>query len=55
MPLGTAGSVKNAEHFLDQTFLVISGDALTDINLEEALAFHRQRKALVTIVLIQSE
>ncbi|NLW55655.1 MAG: NTP transferase domain-containing protein [Firmicutes bacterium] len=51
MPLGTAGSVKNAEHFLDQTFLVISGDALTDINLEEALAFHRQRKALVTIVL----
>ncbi len=50
-PLGTAGSVKNAEEFLDQTFLVISGDALTDINLAEALAFHRERKALVTIVL----
>ena len=50
-PLGTAGSVKNAEEFLDETFLVISGDALTDINLEQALAFHRQRQALVTIVL----
>ncbi|HBK68857.1 MAG TPA: nucleotidyltransferase, partial [Firmicutes bacterium] len=50
-PLGTAGSVKNAENFLDQTFLVISGDALTDINLHEVLAFHRTRQALVTIVL----
>jgi mannose-1-phosphate guanylyltransferase/phosphomannomutase len=50
-PLGTAGSVKNAEDFLDETFLVISGDALTDIDLEQALAFHRQRQALVTIVL----
>lgn len=50
-PLGTAGSVKNAEAFLDDTFLVISGDALTDINLTEALVFHRARRALVTIVL----
>ncbi|HHT48963.1 MAG TPA: NTP transferase domain-containing protein [Firmicutes bacterium] len=50
-PLGTAGSVKNAESFLDETFLVISGDALTDINLAEAVAFHRARRALVTIVL----
>ncbi|NLM37306.1 MAG: NTP transferase domain-containing protein [Firmicutes bacterium] len=50
-PLGTAGSVKNAEAFLDETFLVISGDALTDINLAEAAVFHRARGALVTIVL----
>jgi len=50
-PLGTAGSVKNAEAFLGETFLVISGDALTDINLAEALAFHRACRALVTIVL----
>ena len=35
-PLGTAGSVKNAEEALrDDTFLVISGDALTDIDLTE--------------------
>lgn len=50
-PLGTAGSVKNAEDFLDETFLVISGDALTDINLKEAIDFHRRRKALATLVL----
>ena len=35
-PLGTAGSVKNAEDALrDEPFLVISGDALTDIDLTE--------------------
>jgi len=50
-PLGTAGSVKNAASFLNETFLVISGDCLTDIDLSEAIAFHRQKKALVTIVL----
>ncbi|HHU76024.1 MAG TPA: NTP transferase domain-containing protein [Firmicutes bacterium] len=50
-PLGTAGSVKNASSFLDETFLVISGDCLTDINLGEAIAFHRQKGAFVTIVL----
>ena len=32
-PLGTAGSVKNAEELLDETFIVISGDALCDFDL----------------------
>ena len=50
-PLGTAGSVKNAASFLKETFLVISGDCLTDIDLSEAITFHRQKEALVTIVL----
>jgi mannose-1-phosphate guanylyltransferase/phosphomannomutase len=49
-PLGTAGSVKNAEAVLDDdTFLVISGDALTDIDLSAMVAFHRERGALVTV------
>src|SRR4051794_1209071 len=49
-PLGTAGSVKNAEDALrDEPFLVISGDALTDIDLTEMMKFHRDRGALVTI------
>ncbi|KUO53590.1 MAG: hypothetical protein APF76_12340 [Desulfitibacter sp. BRH_c19] len=51
VPLGTAGSVKNAGSFLDETFLVVSGDALTDLNLQEAIVFHRQKKSLATIVL----
>ena len=43
-PLGTAGSVKNAEDELrDDTFVVISGDALTDIDLTDLVAFHRRR------------
>ena len=50
-PLGTAGSVKNAEHFLDETFIVVSGDSLTDIDLTKAVAFHRARKAVATLVL----
>ena len=50
-PLGTAGSVKNASSFLDETFVVISGDALTDCNLQEAVEFHRAKNALVTLVL----
>ncbi|KAF1086415.1 D-glycero-alpha-D-manno-heptose 1-phosphate guanylyltransferase [Sporotomaculum syntrophicum] len=50
-PLGTAGSVKNAQQFLDETFLVISGDALTDFDLTEAMAFHRSKGAMATLVL----
>ncbi len=51
-PLGTAGSVKNAESALrDDTFVVISGDALTDIDLTALVAAHRERQALVTVCL----
>jgi len=51
VPLGTAGSVKNAQSFLDRTFLVISGDALTDIDLTQAVEFHRRQGAMATLVL----
>ncbi|MGQ9825018.1 MAG: sugar phosphate nucleotidyltransferase [Desulfotomaculales bacterium] len=51
IPLGTAGSVKNAGNFLDGTFLVISGDALTDIDLSRAVEFHRRAGAMATLVL----
>ena len=50
-PLGTAGSVKNAEDFLDDTFVVISGDALTDFNLKSAIDFHKSKSAIGTLVL----
>ncbi|HUS60886.1 MAG TPA: sugar phosphate nucleotidyltransferase, partial [Acidimicrobiales bacterium] len=48
-PLGTAGSVRNAMDELDERFMVISGDVLTDIDLSAVLAFHDERKALATI------
>ncbi len=50
-PLGTAGSVKNAQHLLQEPFLVISGDALTDINLTNIIEYHYQKQALVTVTL----
>ena len=51
-PLGTAGSVKNAEDLLrDDTFLVISGDALTDFDLTDLVKFHQDKGALVTVCL----
>ena len=50
-PLGTAGSVRNAAHLLDDTFLVISGDALTDIDLTAVMRAHAERGSHATIVL----
>lgn len=49
--MGTAGAVKCAEKFLDERFVVISGDLLTDFNLKKVLDFHEEKKALATITL----
>jgi mannose-1-phosphate guanylyltransferase / phosphomannomutase len=48
-PLGTAGSVRLAARQLDETFLVISGDALCDVDLTALIEFHKQHDAAVTI------
>ncbi len=50
-PMGTAGSVKNAAELLDDTFLIISGDSLTDIDLTWAVAEHKRLGAQATLVL----
>jgi mannose-1-phosphate guanylyltransferase len=48
--LGTAGGVRNCADLLgDETFIVISGDALTDIDLRALVAGHRERGALATL------
>lgn len=51
-PLGTAGSVRNAKDVLDERFLVISGDVLTDIDLSAIVAEHEAKGALATIGLV---
>ena len=48
---GTAGSVKNAEWFLDEEFIIISGDLMTDFNLTKIIESHKQNQAKVTIAL----
>src|SRR5206468_756359 len=54
-PLGTAGSVKNAQHLLDDRFVVLSGDSLTDIDLSDLVKFHESREAAVTVTLKRVE
>jgi NDP-sugar pyrophosphorylase family protein len=49
--MGTAGGVKKLENYLDSTFIVMSGDGLTDINLTKAVRFHKAKKALATMIL----
>ncbi len=49
---GTAGSVRNAYDLLKGSrVLVISGDVLTDFNLDEAVKFHEAKKSKATLVL----
>lgn len=52
--LGSAGGLKKIQDFsgfFDDTFAVLCGDALIDLDLTKALAFHRERKAIATIIL----
>ncbi|MCE5215182.1 MAG: NDP-sugar synthase [Methanobacterium sp.] len=50
-PLGTAGGVKKAAKYLDDTFFVLSGDVLVDLDLDKLLAFHKKNKSLATMLL----
>jgi mannose-1-phosphate guanylyltransferase / phosphomannomutase len=53
-PLGTAGSVKMAERLLrDDAFLIVSGDALTDMDLSSLAGFHREKGAVATLGLVR--
>jgi len=50
-PCGTAGSLLSAAAFLNEPFLVLSGDCITDINLTDAIEFHYRKRTLATLVL----
>ncbi len=50
-PLGTAGALNNFRKDIKETFIVIYGDNITDINLNEMLLQHKKNKALVSIAL----
>lgn len=54
--LGTAGGVKKVEAFFEnKAFLILSGDALTDINLKELFAFHKEKGGICTLALTEVE
>jgi mannose-1-phosphate guanylyltransferase/phosphomannomutase len=50
-PLGTAGAVANARSLLRDTFVVLSGDVVTDIDISQAVAYHKDHGGLATMVL----
>jgi mannose-1-phosphate guanylyltransferase len=54
-PRGTAGAVKNVEHLLDGTTFIFNGDVMTDLDLQQMLAFHRERGSKLTISLTPVE
>ena len=54
-PLGTAGSVKAVSDMLNKTFLVISGDSFTNINLYDVAKFHGSHPKGITMVVKELE
>ena len=48
-PLGTIGPLKLIEDQLTETFVVINGDTITDIDLHDLVKFHREKKSIATI------
>ncbi len=53
-PIGSAGGLRKIQEFsgfFDDTFVVLCGDALIDLNITEVLQFHKQKQALATVVL----
>lgn len=55
VPLGTAGAVVNALEQIGETFLVLNGDILTDLDLTKMVAFHQEHRAEATIALTYVE
>jgi len=51
--LGTAGGVKRMESLFTETFVVLYGDVLTDFNLGNLIKFHRTKKSIATLALIE--
>lgn len=54
--LGTAGALDNARELLeDDTFLIINGKIITDINIAEAIEVHKKSGALATMILMENK
>ncbi|MFB5645177.1 MAG: NDP-sugar synthase [Nitrosopumilaceae archaeon] len=52
-PLATAGQLKTAEKFIDDTFVCMYGDSIFDFNLKKMISHHKQKKSFVTISLFE--
>jgi mannose-1-phosphate guanylyltransferase len=54
-PMGTGGAVKNVEEFIDGPFLVINGDSISSLDIQQLVDFHRRKRAFATISLWEVE
>ncbi|MEZ0323275.1 MAG: sugar phosphate nucleotidyltransferase [Hydrogenothermaceae bacterium] len=52
---GTAGAVKKAQKYLDERFIVVSGDLVTDFDFNEIVGFHNAMSSKLTITLTSVE
>ncbi|WP_457565032.1 sugar phosphate nucleotidyltransferase [Caminibacter sp.] len=52
---GTAGAVGYAREFLDEPFIVMSGDVVCDFDLKKIIEFHKNKKSKLTITLTSVE
>ena len=48
-PMGTAGGIVMAKKYIDDTFIVTSGDILRNININDIIKFHKQKNSFVTL------
>ena len=53
-PLGTAGALRAIED-LDETFIVMNGDIVTDLDFRALVSFHREQEAALTIATMEKE
>ncbi|BAA30810.1 sugar phosphate nucleotidyltransferase [Pyrococcus horikoshii] len=53
--LGTAGALKKAEKFIDDTFIVASSDVLTNLSFDSFIRFHREKGGIATMALTKVE
>jgi len=51
IPLGTAGAIKKAEKYIDDTFLVLNGDFYSNIDINELIKFHNSKRSNFTLSL----
>ena len=52
-PLATAGQLKTAEDFIDETFICVYGDSIFDFNLKSMIEYHKRKKSFVTMGLFE--
>jgi mannose-1-phosphate guanylyltransferase len=50
-PLATAGQLKTAEHFIDDSFVCVYGDSIFDFNLKNMIQQHKKKRAFITMSL----